>query len=61
MDELARAAEIMKQDKFAQVFEELGLTSDQIDKYMEHWQVGAKGRLGLVRGRVWCTCAAQLG
>jgi len=38
-DELAQAAKIMKQDIFLTVFEELGLTSNQIDKYMEHWQM----------------------
>ena len=30
----------MKQEQFATVFEELGLTSDQIDEYMEHWNLG---------------------
>ena len=51
-DELAQAAKIMKQDIFLTVFEELGLTSNQIDEYMEHWQVGGTGRLQLVRGRI---------
>ena len=59
----------MKQEQFATVFEELGLTSDQIDEYMEHWKVGLGFGIQLswswilgsdchwqlgVNGRLWC-------
>ena len=50
----------MKQDKFVIVFEELGITSNQIDEYMEHWQVGGTGRLQLVRGRTCIGLLARL-